>query len=401
MDIDLQNIDYNRCDGKSHQCYLERRTEDGEQQRFQRTFVEGDYLYEMLIKKDGDYVLVKSERHKAQLPLDKKGRFCFTCYSDEAKRFVELLNDFKAIQKKYQRNKAPSAKLKKLDDFRISKTGILIHEECFVPGRFQFDVEEAVVNTLIKTMSGLIELEDKYVERFPTRSTVTREDFGTSQVLQSHVPKLVNTLDPVNWQPSDVFRHVSYKVEDMSLQFYPDDNPGVSGTDPCMEIFKVGLDRCEFVSRIAPSRPKIFCQPDEWSANAHKIHNHLDGHFAYTSTPQKPVSFVKVGLDERIKIYNGPGITFMPERTRDFSSERFQSTLTHELFHNMGYEEDSRDYNYYYYTCQAALHWDTHGEKLSDTVSLKAAARDCTGLFRGYGSAGLAVNIQSVITHLK
>ena len=51
--------------------------------------------------------------------------FCFECYDKNYSKFTELLAQFKEVQKKAPRN------LPKIDDFYVSRVGVLIHEECF------------------------------------------------------------------------------------------------------------------------------------------------------------------------------------------------------------------------------------------------------------------------------
>lgn len=397
------------CDDYAEVCEVKDDYENGQANRlFRRTFSNANYKFEMYERKDGNFVIVKKESKPLQivqkkktkkLPLDTEGNFCFSCYDKNASRFVEILEDLRAVQSDYKEGRASTHNLKRLDDFRVSRSGALIHEECFEPGRFKFDVEEAVVDGIVKTMAGLIELEDKYLDRYPSREPVTREEIGASDVLKSHVPRLLAVLDPKMWKPSSIWRTTHYKItnKEKALHF-PEDYEGLNGKDPCYEVHGLGPKDCEFISKIPPARPLIFCQADIGALKVHEKFNNLEGASAYTSTPDHVISFSKKGLNGKIKMYNGPGITFLPKKTKNFDSGFFQSALTHELFHNMGYIDEPSDYNHYCYTCQAAIHYEYHRDVLQGEVSKTETSTDCTGPYRDYSSADTAYRIQSALT---
>ncbi|MDZ7792075.1 MAG: hypothetical protein U5L08_16550 [Xanthomonadales bacterium] len=289
----------------------------------------------------------QTEDEQGNIVITEEGGFCFACYSEEAARFKSLLDDMKGIQKEYQGMENPSKNLERFDDFRISRTGMLIHEECFEPGRFGFDVEQAVVDGLVKTFSKFIELEKDEIENWTGEPT---------QIILGHVPDFVNLYDPNNWEESNSITY-EYRAKNGDLIHGAENE-----TDPCSDLrsfanrYQVDMRQsCRFPNHIERGRPKIFCAAGE----AEEISvEKLEGTNAYASNPTKPRPLLK-NYNGQTSIYQEPFIVFNDDRTRDFSSKRFQSALTHEHFHNFGWEDFAQSHNSYSYYCQVAVFYNS------------------------------------------
>jgi hypothetical protein len=284
------------------------------------------------------------------------GSFCFECYGEYNRRLVEWLEELKGIQARYANEDSPSHSLERLEDFRISSTGMLIHEVCFEPDRFEFDVERAVVDALVQTFTEFIDLETDEVENWTGEPTA---------ISSLHVPGFVSLYSSDNWHRCDSL-YYEYRQKGRNAIIEGNEN----SIDPCGDLrdlttrYQIDMkESCSFASEIEKGRPKLFCAvgeldkiyPDETSSTN-----------AYASNPTKPKPLIK-NHQGKSTIYQQPYIVFNGDRAKDFSATRFQSTLIHEHFHNFGWEDYSQQHNSYSYFCQvAAFYRLTHEDVLND-----------------------------------
>ncbi len=299
--------------------------------------------------------------------------FCYSCYEDNYKKFNEILTEF-------QKSKKPR-KLRKIDDFYLTRVGILVHEECFDIFGERFDVEQAVSDAITTGFSCLVNGK-QYADEKVLREKKDEGDFRTirdyengGSVFQKHSPRLVNLFTQ---QQSVPYAPVRVKLTDGSgihLKLY---SPCTDlARIPGFENLKIDTD-CEFHPELELGRPKLLCSPDLLTIAAIKKNDGRDltsinvNGRALGSLPNSVVPIYKKWKG-KTKVYNGPMIIFLPESYK-MHVGAFQSTLWHELFHNIGYEHDSKvDQDPYF--CQVACF---HGIHMKSQEYRSHSAQMCT-----------------------
>ena len=296
--------------------------------------------------------------------MSDDGTFCFECYSEYNRRAIEWLEELKATQARYEDMQNPSGSLETLGDFRVSSTGMLIHEECFAEERFSFDVEQAVVDALAQTFTKLIALE---------KLAVVNATGEPTAISRRHVPDFVELYDSKNWS-SDADVAYSYRFGT------GDEFASSASSTPCEDLAPManhyGIDLgpdCSLADQMEKGRPKLFCELGEIEPIADHV---SDGAHAHASNPKQPRPLIKT-FEGRTRIYHQPYIVFNPQESRKFSSSRFQSALIHEHFHHFGWRDFSQDHNAYPYLCQAAIFYDSTHRDVLDVFDLEASSRRC------------------------
>lgn len=330
-----------------------------------------------------------AEEVPGEIVMNEDGSYCFECYNDYSRRFVAWLDELKEVQRGYVDNDSPGNDLERLDDFRVSATGMLIHEECFVEDRWSFDVEKAVVDALVTTLERFIYWEKRVMEH---------TERGPSQIIRRHVPDFVNLYDPDNWDRSD---SVPFHTKDI------DGNVSKHTTTEACRVFRVwtdanklelyGRNACRSPMHIERGRPKLFCEVDEATKTSidYKI-----GLNAYGSNPNKLNPFI-INYQSRSSLYQQPYIVFDSQNTQEFTSTRFQSTFIHEHFHHFGWEDFSRTHNSYSYFCQVAVFYEiTHADVLDATDNTRSI-RGCMDSGYDYNSIDKAKIISNKIAQDK
>lgn len=310
------------------------------------------------------FVLMMGVDARAEEVRDFTGSFvgdphCYSCLEENYAQFQKLLTQFKAAPK-------PTT-LEKIDDFRLSRVGILIHEGCFDTFGSRFDVEQAVTDAIVTGFTCMIKGKE-FADRQVDRGDMNYANGGSAY--QKHVPRLVNLFT----------RH-------HRVSFTPIHAPTATGdiletrwSDPCQSHI-TGLGHgdlrngkpCRFVPEVELGRPKVYCHAD----NLTKIgliqqggEGRAVGSLPFSVNP----SFLL--WQDKVKVYNPPMVTFLP-KSHGMDAGAFQSTLWHELFHNLGYEHDSKiDQDPYY--CQVACFWDQHASETQTQDTRAHSAQMCT-----------------------
>jgi hypothetical protein len=270
--------------------------------------------------------------------------FCFDCYEDNYAEYERLLAQFKKAQAVKPR------KLRKIDDFYVSRVGVLIHEQCF-DGRFDFDVEQAVVDAMVKGMTCQVGLVGKSERALGTKG----------EAYYSHIPRLVNLLTNSTRVDEGAV------LEDIENRPVLMRNPCQSyRTLPIAKDMEVSED-CEYVASIELGRPKLICQVDQFALavdllkDEYQLHANDDGATAYSSGPHnRQAAFVN--YESRTKVYNYPVIGF--RKSNQIHPVEFRSSFWHELMHNLGYTHTGKlgsdappDYPYF---CEIACFGDEY-----------------------------------------
>jgi hypothetical protein len=201
-------------------------------------------------------------------------------------------------------------------------------------------------------MSCLAKGEERYGENGKGRYTSTKH---------SIFPQFSNYLDPGRWSENVT----PYTKKESGTVLY--DSCRNVKTDPFFGSKM--LDECLVIESFG-NRPKIFCDVDlsyeqlEFKADDDKREQLAKGS-AYASAGGNDPIIINFG--GKTKIYNGPTISFIKDRTTNWSKAYFQSVLFHEMMHNLGYvhhgeamDEDTIIHNDYAVFCQAACFQDAH-----------------------------------------
>jgi hypothetical protein len=265
----------------------------------------------------------------------------------EAKELLaELIKIDRVTPHELNRSRQPGA-----EDFLVSRTGILVHRDCFEPGRWVFDIEEAIVDSMIGGMSCLAEGEQVHGDNGAGLKTSTKF---------SIFPHFLRYMNKQRWTES----FTPYTTKPAGTVFY--DNCDNVKTDPYFGATM--LEGCEVIEAFG-NRPKLFCSEDlsfgQLKARASEGRKKKLEHVgAYASAgSNEPVI---MNYANKTKIYNGPTISFNRDKTMGWSKQQFESVLFHEMFHNLGYvhKYEGSDqpivHNDYAIFCQAWCFRDAH-----------------------------------------
>jgi hypothetical protein len=125
---------------------------------------------QMLLVDKGSEQVKKTELFEGIADHTEGFALCDNC-DETITEFVQMVDDMKDIQEHVSSN---ISDLKRKGDFYVSRIGILIHENCFEPGRWQFNIEEAIVDSMVQGMACLAEghqivEEDGGIEKASTK----------------------------------------------------------------------------------------------------------------------------------------------------------------------------------------------------------------------------------------
>jgi hypothetical protein len=249
-------------------------------------------------------------------------------------------------------------------DFVVSRPGVLIHRACLEPGRWRFDIEQAIVASMIKGMSCLARGEEAYGDNGKGWKTSTR--FGI-------FPRFVRYMDRERWN-----RQLTPYTRKPKSTVYYDSCENVR-TDSYFEATM--LQDCEVIEDFG-NRPKVFCDRDlsfdqlEFRASeAHKYRLKLSRAYASTGSNDPVI----LNYNNTTKIYNGPTIVFSKDKTRTWTREYFESVFFHEMIHNLGYvhgdveSSEPPRHNDYATHCQVHCFSDVHKEFTAGEVATATA----------------------------
>ncbi|MCB0347791.1 MAG: hypothetical protein KDD37_03105 [Bdellovibrionales bacterium] len=346
IDTDMDGVVDQVYECKDQTCERKFDIVNGKPQRLVRTIASGgDEVIEVFEDKQGKLQFVKKSTRRLQRVeysgTQTEGDFCFDCYDKNYSKFSELLSQFEEKQKTKPRN------LPMIDDFYVSRVGVLIHRECFDKFGGQFDVEKAVTDAVVKGMSCKMDLVSESEKYLDTKG----------QAYYNHIPRLVNLLTN------------SSRVNDGLILSDTSNNP-VLMENPCQNYKTLPIAKdmdvkkdCEYVPEVELGRPKVICQADQFAlaADKHNNSNRLANAsaVAYGTGPEdRHPSFVN--YNGKTKVYNYPVVAF----NRDQMSEtQFKSTLWHEMMHNCGYSHSDEGTPDYAYMCEIACFGDEYPNK--------------------------------------
>lgn len=306
-----------------------------------------------------------SKPAKADEIRDFSGSFvgephCYSCLEENYAQFQKLLAKFKAA--------ARPTKLEKIDDFYLSRVGVLIHEECFDTFGSRLDVEQAVTDAIVTGFTCMIKGKE-FADRQVGRDDMNYANGGS--VYQKHVPRLVNLFT----------RHHRVSFAPIHSQTTAGGMVDLRWSDPC-QSHATDLGHgdlrdgkpCRFVPEVELGRPKVYCRADNFTRIG-LAQQGGEGRAASSLPFSVNPSFLP--WQDKVKVYNPPMVTFLP-KSHGMDAGAFQSTLWHELFHNLGYEHDSNTAQDDPYFCQVACFWDQHASRTLRKSLRSYSAQTCT-----------------------
>lgn len=286
---------------------------------------------------------------------------CRECYDRNVAEFNEFLESIQGY------SGVPADELEKVDDFYISRVGVMIHEGCleknfdFIEDDPLIEFEQMITDGVVRGLTGLSRGESYYRERMEG-----------------------NVTSAYNLMPAflDLLTNRSFADQDPTIDFTRVDGTRYRRALNCdnyYSIFEsVHADRfpihnkCEVIQDV-PDLPKIFCSLDNIGRMYDMSHDdNFSGDGARGSIPQKNNVIVK-NHNRKTKIYTGQAIFLNPEKLGNRCSARIQATIFHELFHNLGYDHEVMDdegnivykgHNDYAYACQAAWFYSEFKENM-------------------------------------
>ena len=280
-------------------------------------------------------------------------------------------NQFLETLRPFAQSPAPPQTIEKVDDFYISRAGIMFHEEC-VEEDFDFfeaggnpiqDFEQMLTDAAVRGLTCMSRGDSYYRERMD----------GNVTSAYNLMPRFLNLLN--DRRPADQNPKVDFRREDGS-RFTRDLNcENYMSMFPEANQFPIYRD-CEIIRDI-PNLPKIFCGQDNWDKmnDTHRdSSDQFDSAGARATLPNSARPIIK-NFKGKTKIYTGPGIFLNTDAMRSRLSGQIQSTVFHELFHNLGYQHENRDdegnlmhkgHNDYAYACQAACFYSEFEERMGN-----------------------------------
>ena len=289
--------------------------------------------------------------------------FCFDCRAQNVARFEQLTRQFQRARR--------SAVPERLDDFVVSRVGVLIHEDCFAAFGDRIDVEQVVTDAVITGFQCMLDQKDAADRRFRDGAL----DFADGgAIVRDHIPRLLRLFT----------RHQAYP-QAVAWGFTPAGSTNlVTLADPCRDHAQLGYPSlqvhsdCRHVAEVPLGQPKLFCSIDALSELVTQRHHRApESTRALATLPQMAYPVYK-NWQGRTRVYNAPMITLLP-LTHDMAAGVFMSTLWHELLHNAGYEHGS-DTHADPYFCQTACFWQEHAARWQPPITRIQAAHTCATL---------------------
>lgn len=375
---------------KNQTCERQYQVVNGKPQRLVRTIASGpDEIIEMYEDKNGKLELVKKTTRPAmrtEFSRDPNGNtategdFCFDCYDENYSALMGLLDNLEAVQKQA----IPKNRLKKIGSFYESRSGVLIHEECFE--QYGEQVEKWVTDATVEGLSCHGMSEAMYSDRTGNR--------GSSYY--SHIPRLMNLF--TQGSQSGAFTEgallqVGGKTE--VLQNPCEDYKSL----PLNLANKIHRNNCEFDGRFNLTQPKIICQVDKFSLAISEYdgsNNLANASVAAYATNPNTIQPVYLNWKGKTEVYNHPVISFVP-RGRKLNETQFKATFWHELLHNCGYSHGDEGHPDYAYFCATACFSKSYN--FSETI-VGAARNQCEQAEKSNTSASFLEDIRRTIgTH--
>jgi hypothetical protein len=184
--------------------------------------------------------------------------FCFDCRAENLARFRQLTARFKRARKPLQPER--------IDDFVVSRVGILIHEDCFAAFGDRIDVEQVVTDAVITGFQCLLDQKHAADRRFRAGE---RDFAGGGAVVRDHIPRLLRLFT----------RHEAYP-QAVAWGFTPAGSMNlVRLADPCRDFRQLGYPSlqvqsdCRHVAEVPLGQPKLFCSIDALSELVTRRHH--------------------------------------------------------------------------------------------------------------------------------
>lgn len=375
---------------KNQTCERQYQVVNGKPQRLVRTIALGpDEIIEMYEDKNGKLELVKKTTRpimRTEFSRDPNGNtategdFCFDCYDENYSALMGLLDNLEAVQKQA----IPKNRLKKIGSFFESRSGVLIHEECFE--QYGEQVEKWVTDATVEGLNCHIDTEFAYSGRTGNR--------GNSYY--SHIPRLMNLF--TQGSQSGAFTQGALLNVDGKTEILQNPCEDYKSL-PLNLANKIHKNNCEFDGRFNLTQPKIICQLDKFELAVNEYNGTANyanaSDVAYGSNPNaiKPAF---VNWKNKTEVYNHPIISFIP-RARKLNEAQFKSTFWHEILHNCGYSHSDEGHPDYSYFCAAACFSKSYS--FSENL-VKAARSQCENSEKTNTSASFLEDIRQVIgTH--
>lgn len=310
-------------DGKQKKRGSPYKMVNGKPQKLIRTIASGaDEILEMYEDENDNLELIRRSTHPALRSEFAIGNSANPAADGEiatcgSKCYERNFKAFDALLTKLEGSVNSTSKLQKIDDFYVSRVGVLIHEECFK--KYGEKIEKWVTDA---TVQGMACHFDNY--------TIAKHFNQQSISYESHIPRLMNLFSS------------SQQVNEGAV-FDMNGKPNIM-TNPCEDYKSLPLAKdmrvspnCKYVPEVKLGAPKVICQSDQF-ALAVSIHNrsgHLSGSNAYASGPHSKMPSY-VNWNGKTKVYNYPVIGFV-DSDRLLNEETFKAKFWHEIMHNCGY----------------------------------------------------------------
>lgn len=300
---------------------------DGKSRKLVRTFVSGaDEVIDIYEGKDGQLELVKRsiplgsiEQFPVGDPRRKRAESGGTACGSEC--LDKIFKDFDALLTKFEAaQKVEPTRLEKIDDFYVSRVGVLIHEECFE--KYGKEVERWVTDSIVQGMQCMFN---------NVNYTATRE--RRSMGRESHIPRLMSLFNS------------SQAVKEGAI-FDANGSPRIM-TNPCQDYKSLPIakdmkvhQKCSYVPEAKLGAPKLICQVDQFNG-AVSIHSaNMDltvsrRNNGYGSGPHNKMP-TYVNWKAKTKVYNYPVVAFIGTNHL-LDEDLFKSKFWHEVMHNLGY----------------------------------------------------------------
>jgi hypothetical protein len=225
---------------------------EGKLRRPKRVIETGaDEIVEIYEGKDGGLELVTRSTRPALRDTSRPPGDLVPCGPECLERtlqeFDQLLAEFESAQKKPAQKDLP-----KIDDFRVSRVGVLIHEQCFE--LYGPKVEQWVTDAVVQGMTCQF-----------NSAAMSKRDGKRGMAYQSHIPRQLN-----------LFRGAQ-RVDEGAI--YMTTLATIIMTSPCEDYKTLPIAKdmkissnCSYVPEVMLGAPKLICQVDRWS-NAASIYS--------------------------------------------------------------------------------------------------------------------------------
>ncbi len=332
---------------KNQTCERQYQVVNGKPQRLVRTIASGpDEIIEMYEDKNGKLELVKKTTRpamRAEFSRDPNGNaategdFCFDCYEERRSDLIEMVLKLRPDKGIF----VPKRNLKQVGSFFESRSGVLIHEECFE--QYGEQVEQWVTDATVEGLSCHINTETSYKNRTGNR--------GKSYY--SHIPRLMNLFTKDS--QGGAFKDGMLLNMDGKTELFENPCEDYKSVPLNLES-KIHKNNCEFDGRFNLTQPKIICQADQLELAINEYNGatrYADASVTAYATNPNGMRPVFVNWKNKTEVYNHPVISFVP-RGRKLNETQFKATFWHELLHNCGYSHDDEGHPDYAYFCATA-----------------------------------------------